>query len=72
MRDEKTGSSLDDCYTHSLLITIKYMQYSTVTDLHTFQFTIRHALGFSVSTSCLLAADLNTETITSDQYQYYT
>jgi hypothetical protein len=32
-----------------------------------FQFTVAHALGFSVSTSRLLAMDLNTETSTSDQ-----
>jgi hypothetical protein len=50
--------------THSLLITLKYRQYSAIADLHTFQFTVAHALGFSVSTSCLLATDLSTETST--------
>jgi hypothetical protein len=34
--------------THTLLITLKYMQYSVIADLHTFQFTVAHALGFSV------------------------
>jgi hypothetical protein len=34
--------------------------------LHTFQFTGAHALGFSVSTSRLLATDLNTEISTSN------
>jgi hypothetical protein len=49
--------------THSLLITLKYRQYSPVTDLHTFQFTVAHELGLSVFTSDLLATDLNTETV---------
>jgi hypothetical protein len=48
------------------------MQYSAIPDVHTFQFTVAHALGFSVSTSRLLATDLNTETTTSNYYQYYT
>jgi hypothetical protein len=37
-------------------------------DLHNFQFTVAHALGFSVSTSRLLKTDLNKETITSNHY----
>jgi hypothetical protein len=41
------------------------MQYSAIADLQTFQFTVAHALGFSVSTSRLLATDLHTETVTS-------
>jgi hypothetical protein len=45
--------------THSPLITNR--QYSAFAHLHTFQFTVTHALGFSVSTSRLLATDLNTE-----------
>jgi hypothetical protein len=40
-------------------------------DLHTFQFTVAHALGFSVSTSRLLATDLHTQTVTSNHYRYY-
>jgi hypothetical protein len=36
-----------------------------------FQFTIPHALGFLVSTGCLLATDLNTETITSNQNEVF-
>jgi hypothetical protein len=47
--------------THSLLITLKY---SAIADLHIFQFTATHALGFPVFTSRLLATDLNSETIT--------
>jgi hypothetical protein len=34
---------------------------SAIADLHTFQFTAAHALGFSVFTSRLLATDLSTE-----------
>jgi hypothetical protein len=40
------------------------MKYSAIADLHTFHFTVAHALGFSVFTSRFLATDLNTETIT--------
>jgi hypothetical protein len=40
-------------------------------DLHHLQFTVAHALGFSVSTSRLLATDLNTETSTSDHYEVF-
>jgi hypothetical protein len=38
----------------SVSISLNYNQYSAITDLHTFQFTVAHALGFSVSTSHLL------------------
>jgi hypothetical protein len=40
-----------------------YRQHSAIADLHTFQFTVAHALGLSVSTSHLLATDLNIQTI---------
>jgi hypothetical protein len=53
----------------SVTISRNYNQYSAVVDLHTFQFTVTHALGFSVSTSRLLAIDLNTETNTSNHYE---
>jgi hypothetical protein len=51
----------------SILITasLNYSQYSDIADLHTSQFTVAHALGFSVFTSRLLVTDLNTETSTS-------
>jgi hypothetical protein len=49
--------------THSLLITLKYRQYSAIADLNTFQFTVALAPGFPVFTS-LLATNLNTEIIT--------
>jgi hypothetical protein len=48
----------------SVTISLNYNQYSTITDLHTFQLTFAHALGFSIFTSHLLATDLNTETST--------
>jgi hypothetical protein len=34
--------------------------YSAIADLHTLQFTFKHALGFSVFTSHILATDFNT------------
>jgi hypothetical protein len=59
----------------SILITINttrtYKPYSAIADLHTFQFTVAHALGFLVSTSRLLASDLNTETSTSNHYEVF-
>jgi hypothetical protein len=45
-----------------LLTTLKY---SAIADFLIFQFTVAHVLEFSVSTSCLLATDLNTEISTS-------
>jgi hypothetical protein len=36
-----------------------YRQYSAITILHTFQFTVIHALEFSVFTSCILEPDLS-------------
>jgi hypothetical protein len=43
--------------THS---TLNYRQYSAIADLHTLQFTVTRALGFSVFTSRILATDFNT------------
>jgi hypothetical protein len=56
----KTGFGLDDwiyctLYTHT---TQNYRQYSAIAILHTFQFTVAHALGFSAFTSRILATDL--------------
>jgi hypothetical protein len=48
-----------------LLITLNY---NAIAILHTFQLTVAHALGFSVSTSRLLATDLNTDTSTSNHF----
>jgi hypothetical protein len=47
-------------------------QYSAISHLHHLQFTIAHALGFSLSTSRLVATDLNTETTTGSHFKYYT
>jgi hypothetical protein len=49
-------------------ISLNYNQYSAIADLHTLQFIVVHILGFSVSTSLLLATELNTETSTWDHY----
>jgi hypothetical protein len=55
-----TGSGLDDwIYWHRIHSTRNYRQYGAVAILHTLQFTITHALGFSVSTSRILATDLS-------------
>jgi hypothetical protein len=66
------GSGSDDCiYCSFFTITLTYNQYSAINDLHTFQFTVAHALGFSVSTSRILATDLNTGTITLNPYEVF-
>jgi hypothetical protein len=58
------GSSSDDwiysqLVTHSVVITLTQRQYSAVSHLHQLQFTVAHALGFSVSTSRFPATDLD-------------
>jgi hypothetical protein len=50
---------------------LNHTYYSAIADLHNFQFTDANALGISVSTSRLLATDLNTETSTSDHYEIF-
>jgi hypothetical protein len=58
--------------THSLLITLRYMQYRAVADVLTHcQFTVANALGFSIFSSRLLATDLNKGTSTSDHSRYH-
>jgi hypothetical protein len=47
------------------------INYYTIAALHNLQFTVARALGFSVSTSCLLATNLNTETIISNHYEVF-
>jgi hypothetical protein len=37
--------------------TLNYKKYSAVADLHTVQFTVTHARGFSIFTSRILATD---------------
>jgi hypothetical protein len=73
----KTGSSSDDwiyeqLVTHVHLITRTYRQYSAIADLHYLQHTVAHALGFSLSTSRLLATDLDTQTTTVSHSKCYT
>jgi hypothetical protein len=52
-------------------ISRNYNQYSTIADLHTFQLAVAHAQRFSVSTSHLLAMNLNTGAITSNHYEVF-
>jgi hypothetical protein len=44
---------------------------TTLSPIYTIQFTVAHALGFSVTNSRLLATDLNTNTITSNYYEVF-
>jgi hypothetical protein len=57
----KTGFRLNDwiCYTLYIHTTRDYRHYSAIAILPTLQFTGAHALGFSVSTSRILATDLS-------------
>jgi hypothetical protein len=60
-----------DLFTLLGTVILTCMPHSAIADLRTFQFIVVHALGFSVSTSRLLATDLNTETITSNHYEVF-
>jgi hypothetical protein len=42
----------------SVTISINYNQYSAIADLHNLQFTVTHAIGFSVFISRLLVMEL--------------
>jgi hypothetical protein len=54
------GFGLDDCtYWHLIHTTRDYRQYSAIAVPHTLQFTVAHALGFSVFSSRILATDLS-------------
>jgi hypothetical protein len=67
-----TGSGLDDwVYWHLIQWTRTCKQYSATADLHSLRFTVAHAIGFSVSTSRILATDLYTGTITSNHYEVF-
>jgi hypothetical protein len=48
-------------------VSLNYHQYSAIVDLHNFQFTVAQALRFSV----FLATDLNTETSTTNHYEFF-
>jgi hypothetical protein len=72
VRVTNNGSRSDDwIYWCFFTITLNYNQYSAIANLHTFQFTVAHALGFSVSTGRLLAMDLNIGTTTSNHYEAF-
>jgi hypothetical protein len=55
----------------SVTTSLNHTYYSAIADLHTCQFTVAHALGFSVFSSRLLAADLNKEISISNQYEVF-
>jgi hypothetical protein len=55
----------------SVTSSLNHTYFSAIADLHNLQFTITHALGFSVFISRLLATDLNTETSTSNHYEVF-
>jgi hypothetical protein len=55
----------------SVTSSLNHTYYSAIPDLHTFQFTVAHALGFSVFSSRLLATDLNTEISTSNHKEVF-
>jgi hypothetical protein len=67
-RDEMTGCSSDDWILLVLLLHVPLItvNYNLIAILHNLYFTVAHALGLSVSTSRLLANDLNTGTSTSN------
>jgi hypothetical protein len=56
-----TGSGLDDwIYWHLYIYTVRdYSNYSSIAYLHTLQFTVAHALGYSVFISRILGTDLS-------------
>jgi hypothetical protein len=55
----------------SVTSSLNHAQNRSIADLHTFRFTVAHALGFSVSASRPLATDLNTETSTSNHFKVF-
>jgi hypothetical protein len=55
----------------SVIGSLNHTYYRVVADLHTFQSTAAHTLGFSVSTIRLLAMDLDKETSTSNHYEVF-
>jgi hypothetical protein len=66
------GSGLDErVYLLLIHTTSNYTKLQRYRYLHTFQSTVAHARGFSVSTSRLLATDLNTEISTSNHYEVF-
>jgi hypothetical protein len=66
----KKGFGLVIVFNNHLQV-VSTINYYTLADLHTFQSTVAHALGFSFSSNRLLATDLNTETSTSNHYEVF-
>jgi hypothetical protein len=59
VHDLQAGFGLDDWVYRHLIHSIRdYRKHSAIADLHTLQFTVTHALGFSAFTSLILATDL--------------
>jgi hypothetical protein len=56
--DYRRVFQLDDWVYWHIHSTRDYRQYSAIADLHTFQFTVTHALGFSVFFRRIQAKDL--------------
>jgi hypothetical protein len=65
------NGSRSDLLTFLCTISLNYKPYSAIADLHTFKFTAAHAIGFSVSISRWLVADLNTGIITPNHYEVF-
>jgi hypothetical protein len=57
---------------HAPLNTFTHRQYSALSHLHNLQSTVAYAVGFSLSTSRLLATDLDAQTITVLHSKYST
>jgi hypothetical protein len=55
----------------SVTLSLNYTQYSAIADLHNLEFTVTHALGFSVFTRRVLAMDFNTYTSSSNHYEVF-
>jgi hypothetical protein len=66
-----TGSSLDDWISTSVTSSLNHTQLQRYRYSTHFKFTVAQVLGFSVSTSSLLATDLNTENIFSNHYEVF-
>jgi hypothetical protein len=60
-----------DFISTSVTSSLNHAYYSAIADFHSLQFTVAHALGFSLSTSRLPATDLNTETSTSNHCEVF-
>jgi hypothetical protein len=59
------------CAGTSVTIFVNYNQYGAISDLYNLQFIVAHVPGLAIFTSHLLAADLNTETNTSNHYEVF-